>query len=325
MSEYRRNPFTGLWVLIAPEASVRPRRRETLIARTPEADCPFCPGAEQVCGNDIYALRTPGLLAGSPWSLRVIANRLPLLRIEARPFHSADGERQDGLGVHEVVIETPRHDLSFVEYPIELAADVIGSWRDRIRDLMNDMRMNYFLVHRTEGLARQSHPHSQLLAFPVSAAILAGYPSAWAKEEYGPHPAQRRILAYQGWTAYMEYAQPHPFEVQISPQDIQTDFLGLQDLRPLAAVVRDIWRRLSLALAGTPVRLVLRYERAPGSVPPGHRWRISLRPELEMFLPEEPETGICINPVPPEEAVQVIRALPEKESLPDSGYLLPLE
>jgi len=325
MSEYRRNPSTGAWVLIAPEASIRPRRREALIPRTPETDCPFCPGAEQVCGNDIYTLRTPGLLAGASWSLRVVANRLPLLRIEARHFHTADGDRQDGLGAHEVVIETPRHDFPFVDYPLELATEVIGCWRDRIRDLMNDMRMNYFVVHRSEGVTRQSHPHSQVLAFPVAAATLANRPAVWAREEYGPHPEQRRILVYQGWTAYMEYAQAHPFEVQIASADSRTDLLGLQDLRPLAAVIRDVWRRLALALAGTPVRLVLRYERAQDSLPPAHRWRISLRPDLEMFLPEERETGICINPVPPEEAVQVLRSLPERTSLPDSGYLLPLE
>lgn len=306
-------------MLIAPEAAVRPAERTGKIV--PAADCPFCPGHEQACGRDLFTLRNHRFVSnGSGWSLRVIPNQYPLLRIEAAPpRHDHQEIRRDGLGAHEVVIELPEHATLLRDYPVDLLVDVISAWRSRIGDLMNDSRLNFFLVHRSEGTGRQSHPHSQVFAFPqpfrASVSLL----------DDGPHPEHRRVIAHGPFVAFATYAQPYPFEIVISPVEPAISFVDLCEPDRLAGLIRDIWRRLELALKSPPIRLALRVWRHPAGVASVPSWQIVIRPELEMYVPVSWEAGLAVNPVRPEDACSILRDLERTAALPSPDWLIPVE
>ena len=109
---------------------------------------------------------------GPGWRLRVVPNRVPALRVEATLDHRGDGlfERMNGLGAHEVVVETPRHDATWATLPVEDLTLVLAAWRDRMADLQRDSRLRAALVFKNEGVkagARLAHPHSQVVAMPV--------------------------------------------------------------------------------------------------------------------------------------------------------------
>ena len=88
--EYRRDPVTGRWVLIAPERAARPLalshvkphdRRDTERDR-----CPFCEGREENTPLERFAIRAPGSVANGPgWQLRVVPNKFPAVRPLASP------------------------------------------------------------------------------------------------------------------------------------------------------------------------------------------------------------------------------------------------
>ena len=63
---------------------------------------------------------------------------------------------------------------------------VIRVWRDRLVDLTRDQRFKYILIFKNYGAAAGaslSHPHSQIIATPVTPLTLAGELTS-AKEHY---------------------------------------------------------------------------------------------------------------------------------------------
>ena len=86
--EFRRDPVTGRWVVVAPERSSRPMTLEHAEPHprvgVGSVPCPFCPGQERETPNEVYAVRAPGTPPDGPgWRLRVVPNKYPAVRADA--------------------------------------------------------------------------------------------------------------------------------------------------------------------------------------------------------------------------------------------------
>src|SRR2546430_16932956 len=82
----------------------------------------------------------------------------------------------NGVGAHEVVIETPVHSASLGTLPVDAVADVLLAFRERMLDLKKDPRLEYVPVFKNHGEAAGAslgHPHSQLIATPVIPVTVA--------------------------------------------------------------------------------------------------------------------------------------------------------
>ncbi len=92
MSEWRADPVTGRWVVIAADEPLR-RRDFDLDPVIPidEAYCPLCEGEEVVAGREIHAVRNGTAPDGPGWRLRVVPNRVPALRVEGTLDHRREG------------------------------------------------------------------------------------------------------------------------------------------------------------------------------------------------------------------------------------------
>ena len=106
------------------------------------------------------------------WSLRVVANKFPALGIEGSLNRQGEGlyDKMNGIGAHEVIIETPKHELTLATLPVRQVEDVLWAYRDRIIDLKKDRRFKYILIFKNHGDAAGAsleHTHSQLIALPV--------------------------------------------------------------------------------------------------------------------------------------------------------------
>jgi len=102
MRAFRIDPVTGRLVILATDRQLRPRdfvvERASAIGRE---TCPFCPGHEAMTPPEVLADRPGAGAHDTPgWDVRVVPNKFPAL--------SMDGT--NGVGVHEVIIETPDHD-----------------------------------------------------------------------------------------------------------------------------------------------------------------------------------------------------------------------
>src|SRR5262249_20865708 len=149
MPELRRDPVVGRWVIISTERSRRPSDFAPAPRARKGGPCVFCGGQEHRTPDEGWALR-PG--RGEPntpgWLLRVVPNKFPALRIEGELEPTGEGlyDRMNGVGAHEVVIESPDHDAVIERLPVSHLAEVFRAYRDRIVDLAKDPRLEYVMV-----------------------------------------------------------------------------------------------------------------------------------------------------------------------------------
>ena len=331
MTELRKDPVVGRWVIISTERAKRPHDFPPEPAPRLEGVCPLCPGSERMTPPEILGYRQGGQPNDPNWTLRVVPNKFPALRIEGELGKAADGiyDRMHGIGAHEVVIESERHDVDLFDLPEKRFEDVLWAYRDRLLDLKNDHRFKSVLIFKNHGAAAGAsltHSHSQLIALPV-------IPKRVMEEMNGCGEYYRfrdrclfcdivvqemyqkvRIVEETGeFLAFSPYAPRFPFETWIVPKRHQCAYEMIDggQAKALAAVFRRTLRRLNLALENPPFNYIV--HSAPFQEMAGDffHWHIEIMPKLTKVAGFEWGSGFYINPTPPEESAKYLRELPE--------------
>jgi UDPglucose--hexose-1-phosphate uridylyltransferase len=174
MAEFRNDPLTGRWVIIASERAKRPRHHASAghDARAPDTNCPFCVGHETMTPPEVWAQRDTNSRANEPgWQVRVVPNKYPAVENNGHETiaKSAGYESSNGLGVHEVIIESPNHATNIGTLGLNQFANFLSAYRERMRALRADPRWRYLILYKNQGEpagATLEHVHSQLLALP---------------------------------------------------------------------------------------------------------------------------------------------------------------
>jgi UDPglucose--hexose-1-phosphate uridylyltransferase len=331
--ELRRDPIVGRWVIISTERSRRPSDFLSAPAHPVSAGpCAFCSGQETRTPDEVLAVREPGSAPNAPgWSVRVVPNKFPALRIEGDLEPTGEGlyDRMSGIGAHEVIVESPDHTASLATLPDTDLAAVLGAWRDRMIDLQKDKRFEYVSVFKNHGEAAGAsleHPHSQLIATPmVPLAVEAELDGAlrhfrikkrciWCDIIRQEMHAKvkglgRLILGEGGFVALSPYAPRFPFETWVLPESHRSSYeeMGGGDLLALARVLGDVITRMDRVLNDPAWNLTL--HSAPLKTPTldHFHWHVEIAPKLTRMAGFEWGTGFFINPTPPEEAARYLR------------------
>ncbi|MBM3746846.1 MAG: galactose-1-phosphate uridylyltransferase [Acidobacteria bacterium] len=328
MPELRRDPITGRWVIIATDRARRPADfvPDRVVVKG-NGLCPFCPGNESRTPPEVLAYR-PGGQADQPgWTLRVVPNKFPALRVEGDFDRHGDGvyDRMNGIGAHEVIIECPEHALSLSQLPEKRVEDLFWAFRDRILDLKKDRRLRYVMIFKNHGAAAGAtleHTHSQLIALPV-------VPKRVSEEMDGArryHDLRERciycdilrqesevgarvVLDTDHFVALCPYAARFPFEVWIVPRRHLSHFeqADIPTIENLGWVMRVVLRKLDKVLEQAPYNFNLHTAPVQDPEMPHYHWHLELSPKLTRIAGFEQGTGFYINPTPPEEAAGFLR------------------
>jgi len=113
LPELRRDLITGRWVIISTDRSKRPSdfARQSVQVKG-IGFCAFCAGNEAKTPPELLQYGREGGQQNSPgWRVRVVPNKFPALVIEGDLDRQGEGlyDRMNGVGAHEVIIETPEH------------------------------------------------------------------------------------------------------------------------------------------------------------------------------------------------------------------------
>ena len=145
MPELRKDPIIGRWVIIATERAKRPDQFVSPSEGPTEGECPFCQGKESHTPSEIYAIRSlnsskDSSKDGPGWEVRVVPSIKPMLRIEGDLGRRGQGiyDMMNGIGAHEVVIETPKHINNIADLPLEQIDRVFSVYINRLIDLSKD-------------------------------------------------------------------------------------------------------------------------------------------------------------------------------------------
>jgi UDPglucose--hexose-1-phosphate uridylyltransferase len=331
MTQLRKDPVVGRWVIISTERAKRPQEFPPEPPARREGVCPLCPGSERMTPPEILAFRQGGQRNDPNWTLRVVPNKFPALQIEGELGKAADGiyDRMHGIGAHEVVIESERHDVDLFDLPEKRFEDVLWAYRERLLDLSKDHRFKSVLIFKNHGAAAGAsltHSHSQLIALPVM-------PKRVMEEMHGCKEYYRfrdrclfcdivvqemdqkvRIVEETGeFLAFSPYAPRFPFETWIVPKRHQCAYEMLEgdQAKGLAAVFRRTLRRLNLALENPPFNFIVHSAPFQERAAEFYHWHIEIMPKLTKVAGFEWGSGFYINPTPPEESAKYLRELPE--------------
>ena len=258
-------------------------RKPDLMKEAPEtADenlkhCPFEYGNETLSGNEIFAIRDKdGVKNGTGWKTRVVPNLYNALSVEAEKNNRRIGffERRDGLGAHEVIIETPNHYARIDQYSQEEFENYIKTIMARINDLERDMRLEYIQVFKNSGKyagASVPHPHSQILATPFIPKEIKER-LVIQKEYFEKHGRsligdlvdeeirlnERIIYENATFVVFAPYASCFPFEILIAPKQPLSKITKLtqHQLGDLAKAMQVIFKRLHRELGDFPFNML---------------------------------------------------------------------
>lgn len=330
MPELRKDPITGRWVIISTDRARRPS--DFVRERTPlpaARICPFCPGMETKTPPEILAYRESGQPNSPGWLLRVVANKFPALRVEGDLNKQGEGlyDRMNGVGAHEVIIETPEHNTSLSQMPEKQVADVFFAFRDRMIDLRRDVRLRYVIAFKNHGVAAGAtleHPHSQLIALPV-------VPKRVQEELEGANryytfrerciycdilqqelqTRERIVFESDHFIVIAPFASRFPFECWIVPRRHNAHFETCEPgvIQNLGWVLRTVLRKIDKALEEPPYNFMLHTAPLQEGPLDHYHWHLEVIPKLTKVAGFEWGTGFYINPTPPEEAAQFLREL----------------
>ena len=329
MPELRRDPIVGRWVIISTERAHRPTDfRQVLPPMPPQPLCPLCPGNEAQTPPEILAYRGSGSASNTPgWSLRVIPNKFPALQIEGELGREGVGfyDRMNGVGAHEVIIESPDHKASLAGLSEKQLEDVFWAYRDRILDLRKDFRLRYVLLFKNHGAAAGAtleHTHSQLIALPIVPTNvlneIAGCQEHYKEKErciycdiVRQEIADRsRVVGENAeFLSIAPFAPRFPFEVWVLPKKHISYFEESQKFQfeALARIFSETLRRLDRALGSPPYNFVLHTSPLHEKTGEFYHWHIEMMPKLAQVAGFEWGTGFYINPIPPEDAAAFLR------------------
>jgi UDPglucose--hexose-1-phosphate uridylyltransferase len=360
MPELRKDPIVDRWVIIATERGRRPNDfagPPTACASAGGASCPLCEGSEPKTPPEVWSIRSDGSRPNTPgWQVRVVPNKFPALQIEGDVNRRGLGmfDMMDGVGAHEVIVESPDHCWQYGDGPPERIELALRAAQVRLTDLYRDARFRYCVIFRNYGPqagASLDHPHSQIIAVPVTPKRVKEELSA-AREYYAEKERclfcdmirQEQLLGHRvvvdraDYIALSPFAARFPFELAIYPKRHGHDFRGLSDpdRLALADVMHDCLRYIRTALGNPSYNFVI--STCPNPVPrPGkpdwwgtlaldYHWHIEIMPRVTRIAGFEWGTDFYINPVAPELAAQFLREIildengpPRAEEAPPHG------
>ncbi len=331
MSEIRRDPLTGRWVVYAPERKRRPQyidRSHDGIDHSVSGDCPFCNGNEALTPPEVFAYRGDHSKANQEgWSLRVVPNKFPALKVEGGVGRGADGfyDRMNSVGAHEVLIETPSHNQGIGDMTISNVRQIFYAYKSRLLDLKKDSRFRYIKLFKNHGAgagATIPHSHSQIIALPVVPSLLKEKVEIarrhyLAKERclccdiiaHERELQHRVLLENEDFVVLAPYASRYPFELSLYPIQHKTRFEDLDDslLEGLARAVKNTIERLNRVLDYPDYHWILTNAPFDGDISPFFHWYLEIIPLITGTGGFELGTQSYINTVFPEEAVEILK------------------
>jgi UDPglucose--hexose-1-phosphate uridylyltransferase len=242
MPEIRVDLITEERVIVATERSRRPhdfKKAETTAEPAPDfvPTCPFCVGNEAMTPPEVDAFREAGTAPDTPgWWVRTVPNKFPALAPDANDAPSAEGIylRFGGYGVHEVIIETPKHNEMPVVASAQQWREAVRMYQRRLQALAQGERLKTVLIFRNEGKAAGAsleHPHSQLVGLPFVPPVFQRYIDGVARYQsrHGRHPFEaileqevregvRLVNQTTRFVVYAPFASRAPMSWRLCPQ-----------------------------------------------------------------------------------------------------------
>jgi UDPglucose--hexose-1-phosphate uridylyltransferase len=265
----------------------------------------------------------------SNWRVRVTPNKFAALNYEGERKRLVQGIRRtvSGVGIHEVMVETPAHNMTTALLSDREVEYIIQTYMDRFRFASSDSRIEQVTIFKNHGDAAGTsleHPHSQMIATPVITSQLRLRLSHALEhfDEYGEcifcrvleqelQEGARVVLETGHFVAYVQFATFTPFSFLIMPRRHMACFAEINDAEAadLSHTLRRCLAKLYHGLGDPDFNYVLRTAPVEYSGVKYYHWYVSVIPRLTKLAGFELGSGMFINVSLPEENAAFLRGV----------------
>jgi len=330
MSELRRDPIGGRWVIVNTDHPSRPEDFEHETHSWRGGICPFCYGNEALTPSEIDSIRDPNTSPNtSGWQVRIVPNKFPALQIEGDLDRRGVGiyDMSNGIGAHEILIETPYHNKDISDLTNQEIENIISMLCRRALDLAKDKRFKYIMVFKNYGPAAGAsleHPHTQTIALPmIPKNVMEEIRGAQNYFEYRERcifcdiirqemqEKERIILENKYFLSFCPFVSRFPFEIWIIPKKHSIYFCHMpaEEIPPLASILKDTISRVRSVFTSSPAyNFIIHTSPVNGDGGfEGYHWHIELMPKLTRVAGFEWGSGFYVVSTPPELAAQYLK------------------
>jgi UDPglucose--hexose-1-phosphate uridylyltransferase len=333
MQQFRQNPITGQWVILAENRGGRPQEVDIQQIVRPQSVCPFCEGHEERTPDEVFAIRAQDSKPNGPgWRVRVVPNKYPALEAEEiNPSPQPSPTRGEGAGklpaagVHEIVIESPRHLESITQLSDGQVAEILEAYRQRLTALRQTKKYHAAVIFKNGGPAAGStlvHLHSQLMALRIGGPAIGDRLLRFQShaERFGQCPLcqtlgqmggddQWVVAATPNFVAYCPFASRFAYEMWIAPRQHAAHFntAGAEDMSELSGLLRTVLVKLERIVKLPAYNYIVHTAPFDTSGSDHYHWHIEILPRTTSLAGFELGAGCYINTVPPERAAAALR------------------
>lgn len=326
MPELRLNLITREWVIIATERAKRPdefrSRKDKKILPEFSKNCPFCPGNESRTPETVMQIDADG-----KWKVRVTPNKFPALSINGEKIRINNSLKHlvTGIGRHEVVIESPVHNMTPALMSVEDLSDVVKAYKMRFLDIYNDPRVEHVIIFKNNGANAGTsieHSHSQIVGTPVTPLQVRDriYETvkyfdntgeclmcATAKNELEDN--KRIVLDTEHFISFIPYAALSPFHTWVFPKKHNACFGDINDdeLKDLSYHLKTMLAKFYYGLENPDYNYVIRSESPKESGSEYYHWYLSVVARVSQTAGFELGSGMYINTALPEDSAEFLR------------------
>jgi UDPglucose--hexose-1-phosphate uridylyltransferase len=324
MSEFRTDLFTGQSVIIAMDRSKRPMKlgKANYEIETDEYEesCPFCIGNESQTTQETFRIEKD-----KKWLVRSFYNKFPIL--------TQDSERNkkdeffislDGCGVHEVLVDTYRHDGNFFNMSVHEFELMFTMYKDRYNDLIDDENIKYISLFknflRNSG-ASMAHPHSQIISLPiVPKDVLEEVNNCrnyFEKNNKSLHESvidfeikedKRVIHESENFIVIAPFASIYSGEVSIiNKSNEKFENITNENIKEISLIFKRLFKKINDIYGIIPLNIYLHSHPKHINCEDYYNWHIHIVPRKYNLGGFEIATGVFVNSTSPEKLTKLLK------------------
>jgi UDPglucose--hexose-1-phosphate uridylyltransferase len=331
LSEFRKDIISGEWVIISKERARRPEifKSESRVKTISTEVCPFCSGNEHMTPGEVFSIdsfegRKPNT---SGWKVRVVPNKFPALfpKIDLEIGREGIYDIMSGFGVHEVVINTPRHTYNVGDLSSDELKLMVEAYIRRIGELKKDERIKSIIIMLNQGKeagASLEHTHSQIFGVPFIPPKIGKELSGTIEYfnnnnrcamceiiNFEKKEDERIIFEDEHFVIIEPFASKVPFETWIVPKRHAYEFesISCEELNSFSYCLKNVLDVFSYELGEPPFNYYI--HSSPTFIDTGkyYHWHLEFLPKLSIPAGFEIGTGVNINIAPLEQTADFIR------------------
>ncbi len=332
-SEFRYDPLTGDWTVIA---SGRAKRPETFQSnkkkRKKEIDnCPFCNPenlkykTEVITNNHQVA---PDDDLPSDWKVVSIPNKFPAFLPEDDLNQKTKGpyKKMNAVGFHEVIV-TRGHKKAMGMMSIECVKAVFQMFRNRFSVLKKKKNVNYISIFHNHGKgagASINHPHSQLITTPLididlknNLRIAKEYEEKKSScllcdiRDLEKNEGSRVVYENPEFLVFCPYASKTAFQLMIVPKKHMAKFEEIPEthLEFLADSFQQALAKINKGVGDPDYNFYLHTAPCDGRSHDYYHWYWTILPRTSSFAGFEFGAKMEISTVKPEVAAKYLKKI----------------